>query len=49
MRSLGENKETLGPVPQSRIKLTLDKWKILIAISLPLKKGLQQNCDPERL
>ena len=27
-----------GPVPQSLIKLILDKWKILIAIYLPLNK-----------
>ena len=39
----------LSPVSQSLIKLTLDEWKILIAISLPLKKGLQQNCGPKRL
>ena len=36
------------PVPQSPIKLTLDKWKFLIGISLPIKKGLQQNW-PEAL
>jgi len=37
----------LGPVPQSSIGLTLDWWKVLIAVSLPLKKGLQQNCGPK--
>jgi len=39
----------LGPVPQSPIKPTLDYWKNPIAISLLLKKGLQQNCGPKRL
>ena len=32
-----------GPVPQSPIKLILDKWKMLIAIYLLLKKDFSQD------
>ena len=36
------NQNSQGPVPQRSIKLTLDWWKILIAISLPRKKGFHK-------
>lgn len=39
--------EAQGPVPQSLIKLTLDRCKILIAISLPLKKGFNKILVPK--